>query len=78
MPQAGIFPGADGVLDPGLHPVGGVEIAACPSQPLVAAGRFAACRLYHQPSLRPRTRSAARRGAAARGGRKCASSQARL
>ena len=50
MPQAGVLPGADGVLHPGLHPVRGVDVGGLPSQPLVAAGRFVAHRLYRHPS----------------------------
>jgi hypothetical protein len=48
--QAGILAGADRVLDPGMDPVRGVDIAAWPRQPFVAAGRFVAHREYRQPS----------------------------
>ena len=40
LADAGVFAGADGVLDPGVDPVAGVDEAFWPRQPLVVAGRL--------------------------------------
>jgi hypothetical protein len=73
--QAGVPPGADDVLDAGVDSVRGVDVGALAAS--LSSWRAGSSRAGSSASRRlPRTGTAARPGAAARGGRRPASSSA--